>query len=99
MAGDLLTLLDDGRTTRVEATFGADGVRLGAVALAEGLGWELRPDGLCQGARCVPVRGHDGLVARRGPRPGSRRSSARSRSTARRVACLGAAARARVPGS
>jgi hypothetical protein len=55
-------LLDDGR----DVSFAAD-VRDGRVliapdALKSGLGWELKPEGLCKDEVCVPVRDRDALV-------------------------------------
>lgn len=51
-----LTVIDDGRPTELPARFTADAVRLQPADVATGLGWELKPEGLCQGSLCVPVR-------------------------------------------
>lgn len=53
---DVLTLLDDGRVVELAARFTSDGVRLQPDHVRRALGWELKPEGLCQGSVCVPVR-------------------------------------------
>jgi len=59
---ETLTLVDDGRPFAVAATFAGGGVRIAPADLEATLGWTLKPEGLCQGARCVATRGHDELV-------------------------------------
>ena len=56
-----LTLIDDGRRVELPARFSQDGVRLAASDVARELGWELKPEGLCCGSVCVPVRDPAGL--------------------------------------
>jgi hypothetical protein len=55
------TLLDDGRPVQMPAAVGPDGVRLAPEAMHSALGWELKPQGLCQGGTCIPVRPEHGL--------------------------------------
>jgi hypothetical protein len=50
------TLLDDGRPVRVQAVVGGRGIRLAAPAVHTALGWELKPQGLCRGDTCIPIR-------------------------------------------
>lgn len=50
-----LTLLDETRAVSVDATVAPDGIRLPPDAVAHALGWEVKPQGLCQGDRCVPL--------------------------------------------
>lgn len=49
------TLLDETRPVAVEATVAPDGVRLPPDVVRDALGWEMKPEGLCRGPRCVPV--------------------------------------------
>jgi hypothetical protein len=51
-----LTLIDDGRITEVAARFTGDAVRLAPSEVRTTLGWELKPQGLCRGSLCIPVR-------------------------------------------
>ena len=50
------TLIRDGESLPVEATVDAGRVFLSLEVVHEALGWELKPEGLCQGDVCVPVR-------------------------------------------
>jgi hypothetical protein len=51
-----VTVIDEGRTVELDATVSGDALALSPAALVTGLGWELKPDGLCRGTTCVPVR-------------------------------------------
>ena len=62
MVDGRLTLIDDGRAVDVPARFRADGVRLRPADVTAALGWELKPEGLCHGGICVPVRNPAELV-------------------------------------
>jgi hypothetical protein len=63
-----ITLLDgesDGTFARelvLPATIAAGAARVPAEAVARDLGWELKPEGLCRGDVCVPVREEPGLA-------------------------------------
>jgi len=56
------TVIDEGRASEVEARVDGDAVRLSDAALRDGLGWEVKPEGLCKGGLCVPVRDRAALV-------------------------------------
>jgi hypothetical protein len=71
MSGDRFTLIDGagpeshaGRTRPVETAARIDGERvlLPAASVREAFGFELKPEGLCRGELCVPVRDRAALV-------------------------------------
>jgi hypothetical protein len=55
-------LLDGHEPVEVDATLSGDRVSIDPVSLERALGWKLRPEGLCRGALCVPVRDRAALV-------------------------------------
>ncbi len=61
-----LTLLDDGQPHRLPARFAADAVRIRAADIHAVLGWEVKPEGLCRGAVCVPHRSEPLLMTEDG---------------------------------
>ena len=56
MADGRFTVIDDGHPGELTAAITGDRVWLPASALAEALGWELTPEGLCRAGLCVPRR-------------------------------------------
>ncbi len=58
-----LVLLDVGKPTEVEATIDVSGVWINAAEVAAALGWELKPEGLCRDAICIPVEDRPGLMS------------------------------------
>ena len=62
MASHTLTLIDDGRTVTAEGVIRAGTIHLSPDALRNALGWELKSEGLCRAATCVPVRDRAALV-------------------------------------
>lgn len=60
------TLLDETRPLRMPVTIAGSEVRIAPDALREILGWELKPQGLCKGDVCVPVKDRADLVTAAG---------------------------------
>jgi hypothetical protein len=55
-------VLDDGRTTRIDAVVRDGRVLVAPDGFAAATGWDLKPEGLCHGAVCVPLRPFPGAV-------------------------------------
>jgi hypothetical protein len=55
MAATTATVLFPGRTVAVTGEPEADALWLAPAELARAAGWELKPEGLCRDALCVPV--------------------------------------------
>jgi hypothetical protein len=55
MAAAIVTVLYPGRTVTVTGEPEADALWLAPAELAKAAGWELKPEGLCRDALCVPV--------------------------------------------
>jgi hypothetical protein len=62
MATRRVTVIDEGRPAELDATVTGDSIRVSPAALAAGLGWELKPEGLCRDAICVPLRDRANLL-------------------------------------
>lgn len=60
---DTFTILDGGESKRLDARIDGDRVWLTAGSVQERLGWQLKPEGLCRGEVCIPVRDRAALVA------------------------------------
>jgi hypothetical protein len=50
------TLIDDGRAVDVEATLSRGHVFIAPAQVHDALGWQHKPEGLCRGDVCIPVR-------------------------------------------
>jgi len=59
----MLTIIDAGRATEVQAHIDTDRVRLSAEALRDALGWELHDGTLCNDTMCVPLPAGSSLGA------------------------------------
>jgi hypothetical protein len=46
----------------VDGVVRGDGIRVAPEAVAQALGWQLKPEGLCKDETCVPVRDRAGLL-------------------------------------
>ena len=57
------TVIEDGRAHALAAEVVGDRVRVSAASLRSALGYELKPEGLCLGETCFPVRDRAALVA------------------------------------
>ena len=56
-------LLDGHALAEVDARISGERVALDPASLERALGWKLRPEGLCRGSVCVPVRDRAALLA------------------------------------
>ena len=60
------TILDAGRPVELAAETSGERVALDGASVQQELGWSLRPEGLCRGSVCVPVRDRAALVSKQG---------------------------------
>jgi hypothetical protein len=60
------SLIDDGQMWELSATVSGGRVLLASHEVREGLGWELKPEGLCRGDTCIPVRDPEALGGKTG---------------------------------
>jgi hypothetical protein len=59
-------ILDGHALVEVDARISGERVALDPASLERALGWKLRPEGLCRGSVCVPVRDRSALVGSEG---------------------------------
>jgi len=56
MTDTTFTVLNEGKPATVPARVSGDTVRLTRETLERAVGWPLKPEGLCRGELCVPLR-------------------------------------------
>ena len=61
-AAEKFTLIDGDRVVALRASRGGDAVQIAPEILRDATGWELKPEGLCRGDVCVPVRDRAALA-------------------------------------
>ena len=66
MREQMFTVIDNGNPVEVPASIADGKVRLSRESMKSALGWELKPEGLCRGAVCVPLPQEASLVDREG---------------------------------
>jgi len=59
---DRFTIIDDARAVEIPARVAGERVRLDAIAVKDGLGWEMHDGLLCSEAMCIPVADETALV-------------------------------------
>jgi hypothetical protein len=57
-----IAILDGERTVSAAAAIDGDTVLVDASGFEAATGWQLKPEGLCRGDVCVPVRAHPGVI-------------------------------------
>lgn len=60
------TIFDDGRPLTLEGSLREGRVLLSPESVRETLGWEVKPEGLCRGEVCIPVRKPESVVRGQG---------------------------------
>ena len=62
MAARTVTLVDESTPVTVAGVIRGDTIRVSPSVVERALGWQLKPEGLCRGETCVPVRDRAALL-------------------------------------
>src|SRR5262245_66555504 len=62
VAARTLTIVDESTPVTVAGVIRGDTIRVSPSVVERALGWQLKPEGLCRGDTCVPVRDRAALL-------------------------------------
>ena len=62
MAARTVTLVDESTPVTVAGVIRGDTIRVSPSVVERALGWQLKPEGLCRGETCVPIRDRAALL-------------------------------------
>jgi hypothetical protein len=62
VAARTITLVDESTPVKVPGVIRGDAIRVSPSVVERALGWQLKPEGLCRGDTCVPVRDRAALL-------------------------------------
>ena len=62
MAARTVTLVDESTPVTVAGVIRGDTIRVSPSVVERALGWQLKPEGLCRGETCIPIRDRAALL-------------------------------------